>query len=309
MQLKKISWLRQIFMPSYWLYMLFCVLTWILSRLSYQSLVRLGQGVGWLAYHFAYKPRGTVLTNLKLCFPQQSVPWRAQICRHYFMNLGIGAMEFIMALWWSDKRCEALFKVSGLEHLDAAVAANRGVILLAGHFTCLEILIRLASLRDYPWQGVYRDLNSSWLNQLVYGHRARTARQMIERKQTRKLLRALQQGALMFYLPDMDMGKRFETVFAPFFGIPAATITATSRLAQTSGALVMPVAYHRLADNKGYEMKIMPALEHFPSGDVVADATRVNACLQELISQQPAQYFWHHKRFRRRPDGEAKLYA
>ena len=112
----------------------------------------------------------------------------------------------------------------------------------------------------------------------------------------------------LFFAPDLDFGRK-DAVFVPFFGVPTATVTSVSRLARASGASVLPVISRILPGGAGYLFTILPAFEDFPTDDVVADTRRINAFIEEQVLAMPEQYFWVHKRFKTRPEGEASFYA
>lgn len=262
-------------------------------------LLRCGRSLGLIAYALAYKPRAIALANIQRCFPEMLPTAQRRLCKDYFRQLGVGMMEFIIALWWRDRSLKPLLHIEGLDIFKQANATGRGVILLSGHFTSLELIIRLAGLAGLPLHGVYRQLKNPWMNQLIYQHRKRSALELIERKNARGLVKALKRGAAVFYLPDMDMGKDFDAVYAPFFGTSVATVTATSKLAKITDAVVLPISYCRLENDKGYQITIHSELKNFPTEDLVADTTQVNQTLETLINAKPQDYFWHQKRFKR----------
>jgi KDO2-lipid IV(A) lauroyltransferase len=123
----------------------------------------------------------------------------------------------------------------------------------------------------------------------------------------RPLVKAMRRGLPFYYLPDMDFGSR-DSIFVPFFDVPAATITGLSRIAHLAGAVVVPAVTRQLAGDAGYELRFYPAWENFPSENVEADTRRMNAFIEERVREMPEQYYWLHKRFKTRPPGEAKFY-
>jgi len=117
----------------------------------------------------------------------------------------------------------------------------------------------------------------------------------------------LRGGGTLWYAPDQDMRSK-DTVFVPFFGVPAATITATHHLARMSGALVIPFFHRRLPDGQGYALRLGAPLDGFPGTDVETDTARVNACIEQMVREAPEQYLWVHKRFKTRPPGTPAIY-
>jgi KDO2-lipid IV(A) lauroyltransferase len=124
----------------------------------------------------------------------------------------------------------------------------------------------------------------------------------------RGLLRQLKNNQAVWYAPDQNYSGK-QSVFAPFFGIAAATTSATARLAAASGAAVVPFFQERLPGTRGYRLVLEPALEDFPGDDPAADTARVNAVIEEHVRRAPAQYLWVHRRFKTRPAGEAPVYG
>ena len=243
--------------------------------------------------------RHAARVNLALCYPELDASARGKILREHFSALGIGLFEFARAWWGSIAPLRRSVRIDGLEHLQAAVAQGRGVLLISGHFMNLEICGRL--LCDHvPLAGMYRRHSGAVMEWAVLRGRLRYAAAMFRQQELRPALRHLKQGGVLWYAPDQDMlGK--DTVFAPFFEIPAATITATHQLARLSGCAVLPFFHHREGDR--YVLRIDPPLRDFPSHDVAADTARVNAAIEAMVREAPAQYLWIHRRFKRRPPG------
>ncbi|MEC9358132.1 MAG: LpxL/LpxP family Kdo(2)-lipid IV(A) lauroyl/palmitoleoyl acyltransferase [Pseudomonadota bacterium] len=250
--------------------------------------------------------RHIVRTNLHLCFPTRSAEEIEQLCDEHFAAIGAGGFEACMAWWVSDRRLAPRGEVRGIEHLRAAQARGQGALLLTGHFTTLEIAARYLCIAGVPFHAMYRPYNNAVLD--FYMHRWREQRSglpALPRDELRTLVKALRRGQSIWYAPDQTLDRRI-SVFAPFFGIPASTITATARLAQMGRAAVVPFFCAR--ENGRYIVTIRPALENFPSDDELADATTINRVIEDGIRDALPQYFWIHRRFKHRPDGEASLY-
>ena len=181
------------------------------------------------------------------------------------------------------------------------------MLLITAHFTTLEIGAHILALA-HPIRALYRPLRNPVFDHLMRQARRRRTEggEVIEREDLRALLRALREGAVVWYAPDQDHGVH-HGVFAPFFGVPAATVTAASRIARRSGALAIP--YHPERTSEGhYRLIVEPPLEGFPGPDPAADAARLNALFERWIRRVPEQYLWTHRRFKTRPAGEPDPY-
>lgn len=294
--------------PRFWLLWLGLGLLWLLVQLPYVCLLRLGRGLGALMFHLAGSRRRIARRNLELCFPELSEARREQLLRENFASTGIAFFEMAMSWWWPRQRLARLARIEGLEHLQRAQAEGRGVILMAFHFTTLEIGAALLGQRQ-TIDGMYREHSNP-----VFDYVQRRGRERhnadataIERDDIRAMLRVLRAGRAIWYAPDQDYGRK-QSLFAPLFGIPAATVTATTKFARLGKARVVPFSQSRLADGSGYRLVIHPPLEDFPGESEEADCRRINQLVEQAIRQQPEQYLWAHRRFKTRPDGEPSLY-
>jgi len=291
--------------PRYWPAWLGFGVLWLICLLPVPVLLRLGEGIGGLAGRLWQKRRYVVRVNLKLCFPQlEGAALEREIDAH-FRALGAGIFEACLAWWASDARLRKYLDVVGLEHLDAAMAGGTGVLLLTGHFTTLELCARRIAM-ERPFHAMYRPLNNPLVDYVMHHWRqARAGLPALPRDDLRALVKALRQGRAIWYAPDQTLDFR-NSVFVPFFGVPALTITATSRLAQMGRAKVVPYFPERA--NGRYRVTFGPALENFPGPDETADAARINRVIEAGIRHAPAQYFWVHRRFKWRPPGEKDVY-
>jgi KDO2-lipid IV(A) lauroyltransferase len=294
--------------PRFWLLWLGLGLLWLLVQLPYVCLLWLGRGLGALMFHLAGSRRRIARRNLELCFPELSEARREQLLRENFASTGIAFFEMAMSWWWPRQRLARLARIEGLEHLQRAQAEGQGVILMAFHFTTLEIGAALLGQRQ-TIDGMYREHSNP-----VFDYVQRRGRERhnadataIEREDIRAMLRVLRAGRAIWYAPDQDYGRK-QSLFAPLFGIPAATVTATTKFARLGKARVVPFSQSRLADGSGYRLVIHPPLEEFPGESEEADCRRINQLVEQAIRQQPEQYLWAHRRFKTRPDGEPSLY-
>ncbi|WP_133501390.1 LpxL/LpxP family Kdo(2)-lipid IV(A) lauroyl/palmitoleoyl acyltransferase [Cognatilysobacter terrigena] len=263
-----------------------------------------GRLLGAIAFVLAPPRRHAARVNLRLCFPELDEASRTRLLHETFRDFGIGLFEFARA-WWGDiapMRRDVV--IEGLEHLRALQAQGRGVLMISGHFMTLEMAGRL--LCDHvPLAGMYRRYRNPVMEWAVKRGRLRYAAAMFANDEIRAAMRHLKQGGFLWYAPDQDMRGK-DTVFAPFFGVPAATITATHQFARVSGCAVVPFFHRREGDR--YILRIAPPLEDFPSTDAAIDSARVNAAIEAMVREAPSQYLWIHRRFKRRPDGEAAPY-
>ncbi len=276
----------------------------LIARLPWMLQRALGRGVGWLALHLAGTRRRAAEVNLELCFPEQDAAWRARLLRDSFDALGIGLFEFARAWWGSIDTIRPQTRIEGLEHLTRLQAEGRGVLLVSGHFMTLEICGRL--LCDHvPLAGMYRKHRNPVFEWAVKRGRLRYATAMFANEDLRATVRHLKKGGFLWYAPDQDMRGK-DTVFVPFFGHAAATITATHQLARLTGCAVVPF-FHRREGGR-YLLKIAPPLPDFPSDDVAADTAAVNAAIEDMVREAPGQYLWIHRRFKRQPGGRSTYY-
>ena len=279
-------------------------LGWLLARLPWGLQRWLGARLGGLLFRLMRARRKVAARNIALCLPELDAAAQARLLRENFRDLGIGLFEFARA-WWGDVApMRASLRIEGLEPIKALHDAGRGVLLVSGHFMNLELCGRL--LCDHlPVAGMYRPHDTAPMEWAVLRGRLRYASAMFTRDELRAAVRHLKQGGVLWYAPDQDMRGK-DSVFAPFFGIPAASITATHQLARLTGAAVVPF-FHRREDER-YVIRLGPPLEPFPTSDPVADTTQVNAAIEQMVREAPTQYLWLHKRFKRRPEGEPRLY-
>ncbi len=294
--------------PRYWLLWLGLALLWLLTQLPYRVLLALGRGLGVLMLYGAASRRHIVTRNIELCFPELSETERKQLVSENFASMGIAFFEMAMSWWWPKKRLRRLVKIEGLEHLEAAQAQGQGVILMAIHFTTLEIGAALLGQR-HTIDGMYRAHKNPVFDYVQRRGRERhnADAQAIEREDVRGMIKVLRQGRAIWYAPDQDYGPKL-SVFIPLFGVPAATVTATSKFAKLGRAQVIPMQQTRLPKGQGYLIKLEPPLADFPGESDEQDCLRLNQWIEGAISEQPEQYLWAHRRFKTRPEGEAKLY-
>tara|TARA_B100000900_G_scaffold297849_1_gene256381 strand:- start:932 stop:1858 length:927 start_codon:yes stop_codon:yes gene_type:complete len=291
--------------PKFWPSWALVITAYLIARLPLTWILALGRGLGHLAYHFARSRRHIAEINIKLCFPELDDCDRAQLVKDNLLHTGMGLAEATIP-WLNPKRnLHKHISVVGLEHLQAARATGKGVLLLGGHYTCIDITCQPLGAADIDvMYRANKNLVWEWLQ--VRG-RSHFFDHVIERSDMRQTLALLKSGRALWYAPDQDYGRK-HSVFAPFFNLPAATIRATSRLAKATDATVLMLSVFRDSDRAHWTLSFDPIFENFPSGDDVADASRINQQLEAHIRSHPAQYLWVHRRFKTRPDGEPAVY-
>lgn len=279
----------------------------LLAWLPYRALVPLGHLMGWVLYHASPDRRRVARINLRLCLPHLGDADRERLLRAHFGSLGMAVCETAMALFWSDRRLAPLVHLEGLGHLQAALDRGKGVILLTCHMTHLEVSGHLLALHQRI-SLMYRKHKNPLMDEVIRSSRAARAHGTVERNDVRGMLRELRRGHAVWYAPDQNYGGTSQVVFVPFFGVPALTVTTTGRLAQMTGAAVVPFFPVRLPGSQGYRIRLLPALEGFPSADEVADTRRITALVEDAVRAAPEQYLWVHRRFKTRPTGDERIY-
>ncbi len=282
--------------PRYWPTWLALGLLRLFEPLPFGVQIALGRFIGSVLVRLPLSFVRIARRNLELCFPEKSPGEREAILREHFYDVGIGLFETAMSWWSSDERIRGLGTLDGQEHLDAARTRGRGVILLSAHFTTLEIGARSLTARG-PTNVMYRPTSNRVLERFLMRNRSRHAKRAIPRDDVRTLITALKNNESVWYAPDQAYRKKGAEM-VPFFGIPAASNTATSRLAKMTGAAVLPYFVERLPGSRGYRLTIMPALDNFPSDSAANDARRFNELIEAHARRVPAQYLWIHRRFK-----------
>ncbi len=278
----------------------------VAALFPYRAQLSMGRILGKILQYLSSSRRRVIDINLQLCFPEKSQPERDKIRNDCYQNIGIALLEMAMCWWWSERRLKPLVEIRGREHIDAVLQSGRGVILLTGHFTSLEIGGRLFTL-SIPLQAMYRTQKNRLFDSYLYTRRSSYLENTISRKNTRQMIKGIKKLIPTWYAPDQNFPNE-KNVFVPFMGVQTATISAGSRLAQSSGGAMLPFYPERKKDGSGYIIWIDAPLEDFPSGDDTKDATAINASIEKLVRRNPEQYMWIHKRFKTRPPGEPAIY-
>jgi Kdo2-lipid IVA lauroyltransferase/acyltransferase len=298
---------RRLLAPRQWPAWLGVAVIWLIARIPYRALMALGRGIGGLALYLNADRRRVAATNIALCFPQMPKREQHDLVVANLRDVGMMLMEFALG-WMGSERALGRVPVtySGLEHLEAARAQGRGVLLVGGHFSHLELCARLVS-RRIRIAGMYRRMDSKVFEWAVLRARLDYADAMFDKDDLRGTVKYLRSGGTLWYAPDQDMRSK-DNAFVPFFGVLAATITATHHLARMSNAVVIPFFHRRLPNGAGYALHLEAPLSDFPGDDAVADTARINRTIEKMVLEAPEQYLWVHKRFKTRPPGEPPIY-
>ncbi len=271
----------------------------VASRFPYGVQMSLGLLAGRFIFCFARERRAIAARNLELCFPELTIAERQRLLRAHFSSLGRALFESGLAYWAPDERLRDLARVNGMDNLQAALARGRGVILVAGHFTSMELGGRLLGL-EADFDAVIRPFSNSEIDAIVHSGRQRAVRTAIPKKSFRQFLKGLKENRAILITVDQATTAR-NKVMAPFFAVPAPTSINAARIAQKTGAAVLPLLWLREPDLSGYRVEVGVPLTGFPSTDALTDARRINALIEEQVRQAPEQYYWIHRRFKAEP--------
>lgn len=279
------------------------------QRLPMGVQAALGAGLGRLLHALAGSRRRIARRNLELCFPHMAQREREALVREHFRWLGRSLLERGL-LWYAPfERLKRLIHVEGDVHF--AERSERPVMWLVPHFMALDVAAAAVQLfQRRHGATIYQTQSDPDFDAAMREGRLRFGQaEVFPRSDTAKpLLRAIKQKGLGFFnLPDMDFGEK-DAAFVPFFGVPAATLLAPSRMARLLDMVVQPVIAEMLPGGAGYRVRFLEPWRDFPTDDAVADTRRINAFIEDEIRRNPAQYLWVHKRFKTRPAGEPSLY-
>ena len=279
---------------------------WLIHFLPFRIIVAMGNGLGTVLYPLAAERRKVGAINLKLCFPDLSDEARQKLLREHFRMFARGLIERSILWWSSAEYISSLIRVEGVEHFETL--QGKPAILLTPHFVGMDVGGQwIAQHTDTVC--MYANQKNIYLTELLLQKRARFRNQRLYSRQQglRPILKGMRAGMPFVYPPDQDQGVR-DGAFIPFFGVPAATMTSVPRIAQMAGAKVVPSITRLLPGGEGYVLTFYPTWENYPSGDDIADTRRMNEFIEQRVLEMPEQYFWLHKRFKTRPEGEKRFY-
>ncbi len=280
---------------------------WLLHWLPLPILGRFGKGVGTILFYILRSRRHITLTNLRLCRPELSEAVRYQLAKQHFQDYSRSVWERSILWWASEQRLRRLIVVE--PNVPLADIHAGPTILLCPHFVCLDVAGVAVMLESSLCSIYVRQKNRVFDRALRRGRSRFRPVELFSRSEgVKPIIRAMQKGLPYFMLPDMDFGEK-NSFFVPFFGIPAATLTAPARIAASTGAKLIPVVASFLPNYQGWRVEFFPAWENYPGTDLEAATRRMNAFIEEQAIALPSQYFWSHKRFKTRPEGLASVYA
>jgi KDO2-lipid IV(A) lauroyltransferase len=282
---------------------------WLLHWLPLSLQALTGRSLGRLLFLLAGARRRIALRNLELCLPELGAPARQRLAREHFEWLGRSIVERGLLWHASRERLKRLIHVEG--DVGLAERSERPVMWLVPHFVGLDVAgIAVLLFQNRKGASIYQEQSNPVMDAALRRGRLRLGNaEIFARSESAKpLLRAIRRGDAFFNLPDMDFGAR-DAAFVPFFGVPAATLLAPSRMARALNMVVQPVVATLLPGGQGYRVEFLPPWEDFPSADAVADTAAMNRWIEQRIRANPAQYLWVHKRFKTRPEGEAGFYG
>lgn len=293
--------------PRYWFTWLVLLLLRIGALLPLVVLRWFGAVFGLLMMAANTKRRRIAAINIKLCFPELTERQRRKIRRRHFMVMGQSYVDLGFLAWGSRRRIRSKVRFRGLEHYRALVSQGRNIILLLPHCVGLNFggAVLAAEHPFFTMAKIQRNPIANWL--LSLGRTRFGVRLLVRDQGLRPVVRNLKHGLVFCYLPDEDLGTR-ASVFAPFFGVPAATLSTLGRLARMTDAAVVPCFTRLLPSGQGYEVILKPAISDFPSGDRVADAAHMNRVIERGIREMPEQYMWTLRLFKTRPENAPSPY-
>ena len=297
---------RNFYTPKYWWLFIAKAVLWTGSKLPYHTMLAVGNGLGWLISRFNTKNKRIILRNLNLCFPNLSLAARERLTTHCWQSHAIAGFETAMAWWGAEKRLRRLLRVKGEHHLHNALASKRGIMILTGHFTTLELAGVMLSLLT-PCYSTAKHLRNATADYLVNQARRRHLKNTLFPENLKQVHQLLRQGAVISFLLDQDYGAK-GSVFAPFFNIPTATTNAMPRIAKMTNSIVIPTFFYRLPKGQGYQLEFQAPLTSYLESTALENATLFNQAVEKIARRYPEQYGWTYKRFATRAEGKPSLY-
>ena len=299
--------LPRFWLPWYWHVWIFFAWLRTVGPLPLRRKVALGKRLGRVLCPLFRGKCRTVRANFEVCFPELSPRERETLCRRHYESVGIGLTELATSWFGVPERLRETVRIEGREHLEEALEKGKGVLFFCGHFTPMELIHAVMRPLCPRVTAMYRPMRNELLDRIILRGRGRHIDELISKYSVKTLLRRLSENSVVFYLADQSSRDKYSAP-VPFFGLPAMTNTAVSRILRISGATLLPLYFRRLEDGSGYVASIDPPLPDLPSNDPVADTTRLMRALEDYIRTCPEQYTWMHRRFKDLPDGYPDVY-
>jgi KDO2-lipid IV(A) lauroyltransferase len=282
------------------------VFLWSLHWLPLPILARLGEALGGVLFYLLSKRRHITLTNLRLCFPDMPDVERKKIAKQHFQMYARSIFERSILWWSSEQRLRQLIQIDA--PLSMPKMVEKPTIFMCPHFVSLDVA-GVAVMLENSLCSIYTPQRNPVFDKALRKGRSRfrPVKLFSRAEGVKPILRAMKEKLPFFMLPDMDFGPK-DAEFIPFFGVPAATLTALPRIAAAAQAQVIPVIATMLPNYAGWKVSFHPAWENYPGEDMLQATRAMNAFIEQEILKAPAEYFWAHKRFKTRPLGDTTLY-
>jgi KDO2-lipid IV(A) lauroyltransferase len=299
---------RSYLAPKHWPLWIAIGVLRLAVHLPSSTVYSMGTFLGMLIYRVMPSRRRAARKNLIQAYPNYNKQEIDALNKKAFKSLGISIFEMGVAWFEKSEKLKQHCQIEGKEYLDKAMAKNKRVILLTGHFTTLEIGGRLMGFYLKKYNGVFKKAHDPLFNAIMARYRSKVVDDLFDNKNVRGIIRGLKKGHATWFAPDQDF-RHQDIVFTPFLGGIASTLTATAKLAKMTDATVIPFYPIRLENGKGFKLIIRPPLEDFPTDDIEADSARVNKAIEKMVYECPEQYLWSHRRFKTQPDRSVNFYA
>lgn len=296
---------RRFLHPRYWPTWLAIFVLRLMAFLPHRPQQWLGRMIGLASYYLAPSRRQIAETNIRLCFPELPQPERQQLVKDSLIATAKGYVESTTGWWGNMEPYARKLQVHGLENLREAEARGKGILLLGGHFSILDFAGPVAN-NVFRFSHMYRPNNNPLFDAMIERRRRRFSHAAFSKKRLKPMMEFIKEGNTVWYGCDQDFGRK-NSIFAPFFGIQAATLTTPAWIARETGATVLFMSQFR-EGNGVYSLHFSPIFEGYPSDDEEENATRLNQEIEKMVRLYPDQYLWVHRRFKTRPEGEPDLY-
>lgn len=292
--------------PRFWPSWLAVGIMWLLGKTPQVFGLAVSVPMAWVLLRLLKRRRFIAQRNIERCFPDKDDAWRDRVLRQHFRSLARMVFESCWSWSASPRRLRRMCRIEGMENIERAKEQG-GVIFITAHVTCIEMGGRITAFAAPNCGLVYRPLKNPVIEWYQNRCRARYPSQRFSKRDLRGLVRFLRKGGNLWYAPDQDFGPE-RSQFAPFFGIETATLEATLKLVEMSRSSVVPMYPVYDQKTRRYTATFDAALENFPSGNLREDLARINGIFEEKIRKAPEQYWWIHRRFKTRPEGEPPFY-